>query len=288
MTRTRAFPASIEMLPRQFKSTSNLNQLFPAGTRIYLTDIGTPETEAEMLAAACGLAAMGYKPVPHIAARRIQSKAALERRVAALANEAGVDSLLLIGGSLEKPAGPFESVMALLECGVFEANGIFELGVAGHPEGSPDFSDGVADAALLAKQDFAASRGINLHIVTQFAFDPDVVLEWAARIQAMGVSLPVHMGVAGPTGLVALIKYARLCGVGNSASLLTRQPKRLMGLGSGYSPEMIVAPVEKPMLAGPQHGIAQIHVFPFGGLDKAAAWLKERGSWGAQAKDMSV
>lgn len=25
--------------------------------------------------------------------------------------------------------------------------------------------------------------------------------------------------------------------------------------------------------------IVQIHVFPFGGLDRAAAWLRKRGSW---------
>ena len=55
----RPFTASIEMLPRQFKTMERLP--FPSGTRVYLTDIGTPDTETEMLAAAVGLAALGYR-----------------------------------------------------------------------------------------------------------------------------------------------------------------------------------------------------------------------------------
>jgi len=277
MTDTRTLPASIEVLPSRFKAADGL--LFPRGTRVYLTDIGAPETEAKMLAAARELSALGHQPVPHMAARRIASEDLLELRVSALANKAGVSSMLLIGGGLERPIGPFESVMALLETGVFERNGITDLAIAGHPEGSPDFSDTVADAALLEKQAFAARHGISLRIVTQFAFDAQAILDWETHIREIGVDIPVHMGVAGPAGLLTLIKYAKMCGIGKSASLLVHQPKRLMGLGAGYSPDNLVEPVEAEQAAGRHNGIAQIHVFPFGGLERSAAWLTGRGSW---------
>ena len=283
MTPTRPFPASIEVLPRRFKTTGCL--LFPRGTQVYLTDIGTPETEAEMLAAAQELSALGHQPVPHIAARRIASEDVLERRVSALAEDAGVSSMLLIGGGLDKPSGPFDSVMAMLETGVFQKNGISELAIAGHPEGSPDFSDATADAALLEKQEFAARHGIRLRIVTQFAFDAQAVLDWVAHIREIGVDIPVHVGVAGPAGLLTLIKYAKMCGIGKSASLLARQPKRMMGLGSGYAPDTIIAPVEEAVADGRQNGIIQIHVFPFGGLESSAAWLRARSSWETQPID---
>lgn len=277
MTDIPPLSASIEVLPRQFDVMGSLD--FPRGTRVYLTDIGTPETETEMLAAARGLADQGFVPVPHIAARRVASRDALERRVARLAGEGGVQNMLLIGGGLERPVGPFENTMALLETGLFGKNGIRDIAIAGHPEGSPDFTAAVGDAALLAKQQFAARNGLRLHIVTQFAFDPEAVLNWVAHIRAIGVDIPVHMGVAGPAGMLTLIKYARMCGIGKSAALLIRQPKRLMGLGAGYAPDTIVGPVEKAMREAGQNGIDQIHVFPFGGVEATASWLKGRGSW---------
>jgi len=277
MKNPNPLPASIEILPRQFKTMERLP--FPSGTRVYLTDIGTPDTETEMIAAAVGMAALGYDPVPHIAARRIVSREVLERRVEALVQEAGVSSMLLIGGGLERPSGPFESVMALLETGMFGRYGIRDIAIAGHPEGSPDFTAAVADAALMAKQAFAADHGIAMRIVTQFAFDPGAVLDWVAHIRKIGVYLPVHMGVAGPTGLTTLIKYAKMCGIGKSASLLARQSKRLMGLGAGYSPDTVVVPVEEAVRDGQLDEITQIHVFPFGGLEASAMWLTKRGSW---------
>ena len=68
------------------------------GEQLGRTDIGAPETEAETLAAARRLHEAGCVPVPHLAARRIASRDALERRVGRLAEEAGVMDVLVIGG----------------------------------------------------------------------------------------------------------------------------------------------------------------------------------------------
>ena len=63
----------------------------------------------------------------------------LEDRVKRMASEAKVSNVLVIGGGLEKEAGEFASTMELLETGVFQRHGITHMGIAGHPEGSPDF-----------------------------------------------------------------------------------------------------------------------------------------------------
>ncbi|WP_159593542.1 SRPBCC domain-containing protein [Chelativorans xinjiangense] len=41
----------------------------------------------------------------------------------------------------------------------------------------------------------------------------------------------------------------------------------------------VVDPIEAYAHANPASAIAQIHVFPFGGIKAAATWLIERGTW---------
>ncbi|WP_312858642.1 hypothetical protein [Rhizobium sp. G21] len=118
-----------------------------------------------------------------------------------------------------------------------------------------------------------------MRIVTQFGFDAKKFIAWADGLKAAGVDLPVHLGVAGPAKITTLIKYAAMCGVGNSISFLKKNAMSLTALATSHSPEDVVGPIEKHFLANPDSAIKQIHVFPFGGLKKSAEWLVERGSW---------
>ncbi|MBE7185239.1 MAG: methylenetetrahydrofolate reductase [Methylobacterium mesophilicum] len=270
--------ASIEVAPKQAIESADLPGLFPPGTRVYITDIGT-DTLDDLTAAARRVASLGYKPVPHFASRRLTTLGALEARVARTVGEAGVTDVLVIGGGLEKPAGDFASTMAVLETGVFERNGITHMGVAGHPEGSPDFTPQVAVEALRAKQEWAKRSGISLRIVTQFGFDADKFIAWADGLRAQGIDLPVHLGVAGPAKITTLIKYAALCGVGNSIQFLKRNALSLTALATSHSPESVVGPIETHAARNTASPIAQIHVFPFGGLKKSSEWLVDRGTW---------
>ncbi len=92
-----------------------------------------------MLTAARRLQDVGCIPVPHLAARRIISESALEARVGLLAEDAGVTDVLVIGGGVNPPAGPFTSSMNLLETGILDRYGITDLAIAEHPEGNPEF-----------------------------------------------------------------------------------------------------------------------------------------------------
>ena len=135
----------------------------------------------------CGLpkvAGRGMEPVPHIAARNIQSKAELAAYLEGLVGEAGVTEVLVIGGGVGTPVGPYAETMDVLASGRLEAMGIRKVGVAGHPEGSPDISaDGLA-TALAAKNEWATRTGIETYIETQFCFDVGAILKWEKSIRA--------------------------------------------------------------------------------------------------------
>ena len=275
---TNHIPATIELAPKQAIESEDLPGLLPPGVRVYITDLGNDDLE-ETVAAARRVRDLGYEPVPHVAARRVTSADALERRMERLTGEAGVRDVLVIGGGLDSPAGPFDSTMALLETGVMERHGIAHLGVAGHPEGSPDFSAGAALDALRLKTAFGTRTGIEVRIVTQFGFDPLAMIAWLRELRSHGVDLPVHIGVAGPATLKTLLRYAAFCGVGASMSFLKRNAMKITALATTQSPEEVVGPLERHWRDGGDTPLVGMHVFPFGGLVKSATWLHERGSW---------
>jgi methylenetetrahydrofolate reductase (NADPH) len=270
--------ASIEVAPRQAIESADLPGLFPRGTSVYITDIGA-ESNKTLVDASKRLRSLGYEPVPHFASRRLTTRALLEERVKMMSEEAGVENVLIIGGGLERQAGEFSSTMEVLETGYFDKYGVSRIGIAGHPEGSPDFSEEVALQALRLKKSFAERSDAQLRIVTQFGFDANKFIVWADGLKEHGIDLPVHLGVAGPAKITTLIKYAAMCGVGNSISFLKKNALSLTTLATSHSPETVVGPIEDHVLSENPTPIRQIHVFAFGGLKKASEWLVDRGSW---------
>ncbi|WP_411037452.1 methylenetetrahydrofolate reductase [Shinella sp. BYT-45] len=276
-SRTTKLPASIEITPKQAIDAANLPGLFPEGTRVYIADIGS-ESDV-LIRAARRVHDLGYVPVPHFAARRLTSGAALEERVKAMAEQSGVTDVLVIGGGLDKPRSAFSSSMQVLETGVFDRYGITDIAIAGHPEGHPDCPDATAFEALKLKAAFAERSDARMRIVTQFGFDAEKFITWADRLRESRIDLPVHLGVAGPAKVTTLLKYAAICGVGNSLAILRKRAGALATLMTRFSPETVVEPLERHAASMPHSPIRQIHVFPFGGIDLAADWLKSRGSW---------
>lgn len=271
-------PASIEVSPKQAVESADLPGLFPTGTRVYITDVGVDPTPM-LVAAAKRVRECGYEPVPHFASRRLTTKDALEARIAATVDQAAVKDVLVIGGGLQQQAGAFSSTMEVLETGFFDKYGITDIAVAGHPEGSPDFTDEVAAEALRLKQNFAERTDAKLRIVTQFGFDADQYINWAEGVRASGIDVPIHLGVAGPAKITTLIKYAAMCGVGNSLNFFKKNTRSIATLATKHSPEAVVGPIEAHWANEKATLVKQIHVFPFGGIKNASTWLAERGSW---------
>lgn len=270
--------ASIEISPYQAMESADLPGLIPRGVRVYMTDVGTDSTET-IARGAARLDDLGLVAVPHFASRRLTSHQDLETRIQRLTGEAGVRDVLVIGGGLDEPAGAFTSTMEVLETGLFDKYGIKHIGVAGHPEGSPDFSVDMAKEALRLKQAFAERTDAEMRIVTQFGFDAAGFIRWADGLRDAGVQLPVHLGVAGPAKLTTLVKYAIMCGVGNSVNFIKKRAASVATMVKGFDPEEVVQPIEQHIGESRHTPITQVHVFPFGGVKKSAQWLRKRGSW---------
>ena len=273
MTIVEAF--SIEALPRAAALGTGPREMLPAGTRIYIAHVpGTPI--ADMVAAARHLRAQGFPVMPHVPARLIDTRSTLEDWLGRY-REAGVDEALVIAGDVPVPAGDYRSAIELLESGLFDRLGFTRLHVAGHPEGSrdidPDGGTRAADEAVLWKDRFAQDgTDCAMALVTQFAFDPVPIIAWASRLQDLGATLPVHVGVAGPADLPTLIRFALRCGVGPSLSVLKKRARDLTRLVRPYAPDDLVAALDAFKQTRPDSNIERIHLFPFGGIAASARW----------------
>ena len=241
------------------------------GTVVYITFLPGSDFD-DTIAVAKRLKGEGFLPVPHFAARSIPSAAFLEDKLARLASEVGLEQVLVIGGSADKPAGDFSDTMRLLETGLFDKHGIRKFGVAGHPEGSPDISDEAIAEALRWKNDFAERSGAELYLVTQFCFEAGPVIAWDRRIRAEGNRLPIHVGVPGLATIKTLLGHAKACGIGPSMKFLTRQARNLTKLMTVSAPDRLVTDLAAYQASDPGCGITGVHMYPLGGLRRSAKW----------------
>ncbi|TMV62246.1 methylenetetrahydrofolate reductase, partial [Thioclava sp. BHET1] len=269
---------SIEVMPRTAEKIEDFRELLPAGTRVYIAHIdGTPIEE--MVATAKRLNAEGYPVMPHFPARSIASKAELGDWIARYQGEADVKEALLLAGGAPQQRGDLASSMDLLDSGLFE--GFSRLHVAGHPEGNkdidPDGSDRAVMEALRWKQAFAERSDAKMALATQFCFEAAPVIAWADRLAAEGISLPIHIGVAGPAKLQTLIKFSIACGVGASLRVLQKRAKDVTKLLLPFEPDEFIADLAAHKAATPGFGIEAVHFFPLGGIKTNAGWAERAG-----------
>ncbi|NDV51718.1 MULTISPECIES: methylenetetrahydrofolate reductase [unclassified Salipiger] len=282
---------SIEVMPRTAAQIGDFRALLPESTRIYIAHIdGTPIDE--MVATAARLVAEGFSVMPHFPARSIPDAATLQDWIARYQGEAGITEGLILAGGIPAPRGDFHASMQLLETGLFDRAGFTRLHVAGHPEGNrdidPDGSDRAVMQALRWKQAFSERTDATMGLVTQFAFDPAPVLDWARRLRAETISLPVHLGIAGPAKLQTLIRFAVTCGVGPSMKVLQKRARDVSKLLLPYEPTDFVAEIARACAAEPDLPIARLHLFPLGGIPAATDWAARHGGAAAQPAARAV
>jgi methylenetetrahydrofolate reductase (NADPH) len=277
---------SIEVMPRTAAKVEDFRALLPAGTRVYIAHIDTPIED--MVATAARLRREGYEPMPHFPARIIKDKATLQDWVARYKGEADVKQGLILAGNPAAQAGDFSSSMELLESGAFD--GFERLHVAGHPEGNkdidPDGSDHMVMEAARWKTAFAERTDAKMAMVTQFCFEAQPVIDWVNRLKTEGITLPVHIGVAGPAKLQTLIKFAIACGVGPSLRVLQKRAMDVTKLLLPYEPTEFVQALAAHKAANPDFGIESVHFFPLGGIKTNADWAIQNG--GASTAPASV
>jgi methylenetetrahydrofolate reductase (NADPH) len=245
----------------------------PASTPVYVAH--TPKSSLEdVVRVAIRVQATGFAASPHLVARRLPSEHALRSALARL-REHGIQQALLVAGDLDRPVGPFESTLDVIATGALEEAGLARIGVAGHPEGHPAVGRAELLSALRAKQEFAARSGIAVHIVTQFGFNPEAVCAWDRMLTQEGIALPVHVGVAGPTPLSRLLRFAIQCGIGASMRSLVKSMSGVASLtGLAAGPDEMLLGLVRGCARHAGSRLIQPHVYSFGGVLATAGWLR--------------
>ena len=244
-----------------------LAEILPRDTPLYLTAVPTQDAN-DLIKAAAALRKSGMEPVAHIAARRLVSAEAFRELLAGLRGEADMRRLLLIGGDIDTP-GAFSDALSIIQRGGLRGAGIEEVGIGAYPEGHPRIPAGRLEAVLDEKIAAATAQDLRVHIVSQFSFSPERILDWLRQLRACGISKPVKIGMAGPTSVPALLRYARRCGV--AASLRGLVSGVASGLVGHVGPDRIIETVS----ATDGLGDVALHYFSFGGTLETARYACE-------------
>ncbi|MFW2587178.1 methylenetetrahydrofolate reductase [Sagittula sp. SSi028] len=276
---------SIEVMPRTASKIDDFRDHLPKGTRVYIAHIDGTQIE-DMVTTAARLNREGFDVMPHFPARIIRDAATLENWIAMYQGEADVTQGLLLAGGVAEPQGDFHCSMQLLETGLFDKAGFTRLHVAGHPEGNRDIDADGSDTAVMEaarwKQSFSERTDAKMAMATQFAFEARPIIDWVDRLQAEGIHLPVHIGIAGPAKLQTLIKFAIACGVGPSLKVLQKRAMDVSKLLLPYEPTEVLTELAAHKAANPGFGIEQVHFFPLGGIKTNAAWASDHGGSAAR------
>ena len=193
----------------------------------------------------------GFNPVPHFPARSIKNLNELKDYVS-MCKDFGVKQALVIGGSTE-PIGDYHCSLQILESGLFEG---LKIGIAGHPDGSPDISDSDLEKAMKDKMPFAD------YIVTQWLLDSQSIAKFISK-----QTLPVHVGITGPLKISSLLKFASIVGAKNSLNFLKSNATKAVDLLKPKDPNDLIENLKTLT--------ENFHIYTFGDLKETNKWLEK-------------
>ena len=195
---------------------------------------------------------LGFNPVPHFPARSIKNLNVLKDYIKRC-KDCGVKQALVIGGSAQ-PIGDFHCSLQLLETGLFEG---FRIGIAGHPDGSPDISDSDLEKAMRNKKPYAD------YIVTQWLMEPEPIIKFVSK-----QTIPVHVGITGPMKISSLLKFANTVGAKNSINFIKSNLGKTFDLLRPKDPNDLIEKVKSVT--------NNFHIYTFGGLKETSTWLMKK------------
>lgn len=218
------------------------------------------------LALAGMLSDQGFRAVPHLAARQVESEAHL-RAILHRLNATSIGEVFVVGGDARWVAGPYAGGLDLLRTMGRLEHDLRRIGVPAYPEGHPFIRDDELVRVLLAKQDFAS------YVVTQICFDSGTILSWLERMREGGLALPVYAGVPGAVDRGRLLRVSLKIGVGSSLRYLRKQhglAGRLL-LHSDYAPDELVEALSPFLGDGGIHGL---HFNTFNQVERTERWRR--------------
>ena len=211
-------------------------------------------------------------PITHLPARTMKNLDHVRQFLSQVRERTDSKKILVIGGGGNQ-LGQITSSLEILNSGLLEENDFNEIGIAGHPEGSPDISQETIDNFLNDKFELTKTKGLNLELVTQFFFDAAPFINWCEELTKKKITIPVRVGFPGPASFKTLLNFGLMSGVGNSINFLKKNSSKVSDLLTKTSnDEMLISLAE---FANKNSPLKSFHCFPFGGFEKTCLWLNE-------------
>jgi len=257
--------AHFELIP--LKNAIDQSAFLPEGASVSVT-----ASPAKGMAATVDLSLelqqRGFDVIPHISARLTQDRAELADVMKRL-GEAGLTRVFIVGGDADPP-GDFFDAPTLIKTMEEMGHPFTEMGITGYPEGHPLISEERLEAALVEKAPHAD------YTATQMCFNPDTITSWIGSVRALGVDLPVVIGIPGVYDLRKLAVVSARIGVGVSARYLRKNSTlvgRLVRPG-GYAPDTLILSLAAT-LADPIAKVKGFHIYTFNQVEKTEEWRQE-------------
>ena len=264
---------SLEVTAKDANALREVREDIPPKTAISVTFLPGEEMEARVSAAKL-VRSLGFEPVPHISARRLRSSEELKEFLLRLREAAAINRVFAIAGDLSAPLGPFEDALAIIQSAELLESGVKHVSISGYPEGHPQISDAKLWDALRTKYRVLKERGAKVEIMTQFSFDAAPVLRWLARLrEELGVTSTVRVGLPGPASVKTLLRFASICGVSATASVMAKYGVSITQLLGTARPQRLLSAYMDQLRPG-VHGSVRFHFYPFGGIKNTVAWVE--------------
>jgi methylenetetrahydrofolate reductase (NADPH) len=216
------------------------------------------------------LIGLGHHPIPHIAARMVESPEETGK-LAAWLREHSLDEVYVIAGDAPQPAGPYEGALPFIRDLIAADPGVRRIGIAGYPDGHALIPADVVTEQLHAKQAVIRDAGLDGWVSTQMCFDTDLIRSWLRTERAAGLTLPIRLGVPGVVDRARLMSMGTRLGIGTSLRFLAKNRSTVMQLMApgGYDPtDMVVAFADDAR----ELGIEALHSFTFNAVEDTRRW----------------
>ena len=211
-------------------------------------------------------------PIVHLPARTMKDLDHVNDFLKEVRKRTDSSKILVIGGGGDQK-GTVTSSLDILDSGLLAEFGFRHIGIAGHPEGSPDISQDTINEFLNKKFELSKTSNLDLELVTQFFFNAQPFIEWCEKLKKENINLPVRVGFPGPASFKTLLNFGLMSGVGNSLNFLKKNSTKVSDLLTKTSNDEML--LELSNYASNLSLLKSFHCFPFGGFEKTCMWLNE-------------
>ncbi len=258
---------TFELIP--LKSVEAAIDALPANSKVSVTASPVKGLDATIELADV-IRARGHRPVPHISARLVDGPAHVARLAKWFRTE-GYDTIFVVAGDAEEPAGPYEGAHGFLSELFAQEHGLTTVGVTAYPDGHSLIPTEVAHKHLHMKQALLAEAGLAGWASTQMCFDTALITSWLRSERESGLTLPIHLGIPGVVDRTKLMTMGVRLGVGASLRYLKKNRAavtKMMTPGS-YDPDDILAPIAAELA---ELNVDDLHVFTFNQVEATEQW----------------